>query len=106
MHKLGWLLIGLGALLLLGKGGLGFLLFPLFFFWPLALGALLFGLFARGHHHGYGWQGHHGRHGGPRSYYWRGRHGHYGGGCGPRVAPGPEAHDEERRANTGETTRL
>lgn len=102
MHRFAWLLIGLGALLLLSKGGLGFLIFPLFFFWPLALGALFFALFTRARH-GYGW------HGGPRAYSWRGRRGYYGG-CGSRTDPGPEAHDEERReaprANTGETTRL
>jgi hypothetical protein len=101
MHKLGWLLIGFGALMLLTRGGAGFLLFPLFFFWPFLLGALLFGLFARRP-----WA--YGGRPGPRSYYWRGRHGTYGH---PRCAPGAQSaeHDEERherRANTGETIRL
>lgn len=104
MHKFGWLLIGFGALLLLTKGGASLLLFPLFFFWPLLLGALFFGLLARGPWGGHGWHGHHA----PRAYHWRGRQGTYG--CGPRVEPGPEIHDEDRRetprANTGETTRL
>lgn len=104
MHKFGWLLIGFGALMLLSRGGAGFLLFPLFFFWPFLLGALLFGLFARGP-----WAC--GVGAGPRSYYWRGRHGYYGH---PRrdssAGRGPEHWDEERdeapRANTGETIRL
>ena len=106
MHRFGWLLIGLGAALLLTKGGAGFLLFPLFFFWPFVLGALFFALFARGPWRGHGW---HGR-GGPRPYYWRGRHGYYGGGCGPRLDPRPEAHDEDRRdaprPNTGHNNTL
>jgi len=109
MHKFGWLLVGFGALLLLSRGGHGFIFFPLFFFWPLILGALFFGIFGRGMRHGrHGW---HGRHGGARQYYWRGQHGTYGHSCGQRQAPSAELHDEERqpdapRANTGETTRL
>lgn len=103
MHKFGWLLIGLGALLLLTRGGAGFLLFPLLFFWPLVLGALFFGMFGRG------WRGH-GWHGDQRAYHWRGRSGYYARGCAPRAAQSPEHADEERheapRANTGETTRL
>jgi hypothetical protein len=103
MHKLGWLLIGFGALLLLTRGGAGFLLFPLLFFWPFLLGALLFGLFARR-----GWAC--GPQGGPRSYYWRGRHGHYGHPRGSSAERSPEHRDAERdeapRANTGETIRL
>jgi hypothetical protein len=104
MHKLGWLLIGFGALLLLTRGGAGFLLFPLFFFWPFLLGALLFGLFARGP-----WAC--GAHGGHRSYYWRGRQGYYGHPRrGSSAEHSPERHDAERdeapRANTGDTMRL
>jgi hypothetical protein len=101
MHRFGWLLIGFGALLLLTKGGAGFWLFPLLFFWPLALGFLCFGRAGR-----------HGWHGAQRHYHWRGRSGSYGcdHGCAPRVQDSPEYADDERRerpqANTGETTRL
>jgi hypothetical protein len=105
MHRFGWIIIAIGALLLFGKGG--FFLLPLFFFWPLllALPFLLMGRRMRGY--GPGWGGR-----GLRSYYWRGRHGYYGqpGGCGPERRE-PPAELRERQAGdggayTGQTTRL
>lgn len=107
MHRFGWLVIGLGALLLLGKGGLLFL--PLFFLpfllWPL-MGMLLFRGLAHGRGHG-PW--------GPRRYSWRGRQGYYYDpagrhgrhGChGRQRREGEEQAGEERRGYTGETQRL
>ncbi len=90
MYRIGWLVIGLGALLLLSHGGFGF------FFLPLMLLLLFFGFFGGRKrmvgHDGYSW-----------------------GGCGsrqewqgPRDAggePRPVANPEEP-SYTGKTTRL
>jgi hypothetical protein len=101
MHRFGWLLIGFGALVLLGKGG--FLFLPLFFFlpfliWPL-MGMLLFRGFAHGRGHGRGGYGY-GRHG------WHGHHGCGERGRGPTAAERVAQEGEEPRGYTGETTRL
>jgi hypothetical protein len=94
MHtpKFGWFLIAFGALLLFMKGGFGFILLPLLFFWPLFLLPFVFMLNKRGYarHGGHGWHRHH--------------------GCGPH-GPAPrdevrEREDDEPRPNTGDTIRL
>jgi|GEM_PF-3340801 len=105
MHRFGLLLIGLGALMALGKGGLLFL--PLFFFAPLLIWPLLAMLLFRGFAFGPGRPGPwgYGRHG---RYGWRGHHGHYGHdrGCGERREQPEAGGGEERRGYTGDTIRL
>jgi hypothetical protein len=99
MYRIGWLLVGLGVLLLFTRGGFGFFFFPLLFL-PL-LWLLFFGIFGRGRRpYGYGWAGpRHGWHG-----YDRGRC----AGDGPRDERAePEAAAKpEQRSYTGETTQL
>jgi len=55
MNRIGWLVIGLGALLLLSHGGFGFFILPLLLF------LLFFGFFGGRQrmvgHPGYGWGG-------------------------------------------------
>jgi len=99
MYRIGWLLIGLGVLLLLTHGGFGFFFFPLLFL-PL-LWLLFFGIFGGGRRpYGYGWTG-----------VGHGWHGDQRGRCtddGPREGrgePQPAAKPEER-GYTGETTQL
>ncbi|NJM06077.1 hypothetical protein HC891_07545 [Candidatus Gracilibacteria bacterium] len=91
--KFGWFLIAFGALLLLTKGGLGFIFLPLLFFWPFFLLPFVFMLSKRG----YARHGHHG---------W---HRHHGCGGPQHHAPHDEVRkerDDEPRANTGDTIRL
>jgi hypothetical protein len=93
MNRIGWLLIGFGAVLLLTHGG--FFFFPIF---PaLLLGMLLFGIFG-------GWRR-------PYRYGWAGPRGYGRGGCagdGPRDTGGePEQKVEaETQSYTGETKQL
>jgi len=95
MNRMGWLLIGIGALLLLTHGGFPFFFVPIF---PaLLLGMLLFGIFG-------GWRR-------PYRYGWAGARGYGRGGCGnhgPHDKGGePEAKVEaEKHSYTGETTQL
>ena len=92
MNRMGWLLIGFGALLLLTHGGFGFF-FPLLF-----LALLFFGFFGgRRRPYGYGWAG-------PRGG-WRGYDRSRCYDHGPRDEPQPTAKPEER-SYTGETTQL
>ena len=101
MYRIGWLLIGLGVLLLFSHGGFGFFFFPLLFL------PLLWILFFSGRRpYGYGWAG-------PR-------HGWYGNERGrcpdqgrrderdePQQTTEPEqAAKPEQRSYTGETTQL
>jgi hypothetical protein len=95
MNRMGWILIGFGALLLLTHGGFGFFFVPIF---PaLLLGMLLFGIFG-------GWRG-------PYRYGWAGPRGHGRGGCEGRGSHGktgemePKAAGEEN-SYTGETRQL
>jgi hypothetical protein len=95
MNRMGWLLIGIGALLLLTHGGFGFFFIPIF---PaLLLGMLLFGIFG-------GWRRQY-------RYGWAGARGYGRGGCyehGSRDTggePQPKAEAEER-SYTGETRQL
>jgi len=88
MYRIGWLVIGLGVLLLLSHGGFGF------FFLPLLLGLLFFGCFGgrrrMAGYYGYGC-------GGARQE-WQGSNDAGGG-------PQPVANPEEP-GYTGKTTRL
>ncbi len=107
MHKLGWLLIVFGALMLF-KGGHFILplLFAPLFFWPFFVIPFIFMMGARRHHswqHGHrgGWHGQHGCGGN-----WQG----YRGGCGPseptqREEP-TQTEPGQPTANTGDTVRL
>ncbi len=97
MHRIGWLLIGLGVLLLLPHHGFGFFFFPLL--WLPLLWLLFFGLFRGRRPYGYGWAG--ARHG------W---HGDLRGSCTGRAqeerdAPERTAKPEEP-SYTGETRQL
>jgi hypothetical protein len=89
MNRIGWLLIGLGVLLLLSHGG--------FLFFPLLLALLFFGFFGGRRrmlgHYGYGYEGC----GGSRQDWHRARD--EGG------EPRPMANAEEQ-SYTGKTTRL
>jgi hypothetical protein len=89
MNRIGWLLIGLGALLLLSHGG--------FLFFPLLLLLLFFGFLGGGRrmvgHYGYGWHAC----GGARQG-WHGRR-------DESSEPQPMA-DGEGQSYTGKTTRL
>jgi hypothetical protein len=94
MNRMGWLLIGLGALLLLTHGGFGFFFLPIF---PaLLLGMLLFGIFG-------GWR---------RSYRygWAAPRGYGRGSCydhSSRDERGePKVKSDEEQSYTGKTTRL
>jgi hypothetical protein len=91
MYRIGWLVIGLGVLLLLSHGGFGF------FFLPLLLVLLFFGFFGGRRrmvgHYGYGWGGC----GGARQE-WQGSRDAVG-------EPQPVANPEEP-SYTGKTTRL
>jgi len=88
---MGWLLIGLGALLLLSHGGFAF------FFLPLILGLLFFGFFGgrrrRMGHYGYGYQSC----GGSRQRW----HGPQDEGSEPQSKANPD-----EPSYTGKTTRL
>jgi len=99
MYRIGWLLIGFGALLLLTHGGFGFFFFPLLFLTLLWM--LFFGRFGgRRGPYGYGWAG--------PSRGWRG----YEQGRCPDHRPRDErdvtqpAAKTEERSYTGETTQL
>jgi vacuolar-type H+-ATPase subunit I/STV1 len=84
MNKLGWLLIGLGVLMLLkGSHVIVPLLFAPLFFWPFFIVPLLFMMGGRHHH---AWQ--HGCH----------------GGCGRAEQPRDEV--ARPKANTGKTVQL
>ena len=91
MNRIGWLVIGLGALLLLSHGGFGF------FFVPLMLLLLFFGFFGRRRRmvgdYGYGWGGW----GGSRQG-WQGSHEE---GSEPRPVANPD-----EPGYTGKTTQL
>ena len=95
MYRMGWLLIGFAALLLLTRGGFGFFFLPIF---PaLLLAMLLFGIFR-------GWRR-------PYRYGWAGPRGYGRGGCqgySPRDERGePEPTVEaEKQSYTGETRQL
>lgn len=97
MHRIGWIFIALGALLLFGR--LGFFFLPLFFLPLFFLPLAFMGRRMRGP-----W----GAPRGMRPYYWRGRHGYYPrGSCGGPAAHRPAERPAERRGPyTGETTRL
>ncbi len=91
MNRMGWLVIGLGALLLLSHGGFAF------FFLPLLLGLLFFGFFGGRRRmvgqYGYGW----GSCGRSRQDW----HGPREEGGEPRSTANPE-----EPSYTGKTTRL
>ena len=90
MNRMAWLFVGLGVLLVLSHGGLGFFL-------PLMLGLLLFGLIGgrrrMAGHYGYGW----GSCGAARQH----EHDARQQGGQPRSMVNPE-----QQSYTGETTRL
>jgi hypothetical protein len=95
MNRMGWLLIGFGALLLLTHGGFGFFFVPIF---PvLLLGMLLFGIFGGWRRpYRYGWAG-------PRGY---GRGGCYDDGAHEKSSePEPKVEAKEH-SYTGETKQL